>query len=142
MTTSPGPVHETAATTDDAALTFRGVDHVSLTVTDLNASAKFYTEVLGFTVVLDFGYSLACIHKTTGFTLSLIRHADGTGYPVHAEADRTGSSGTYRKEQGGTLELGATASRTGRGVHSGPGQRARPSLELPRPRWDRSGVLP
>jgi len=34
MTTSPGPVHETAATTDDAALTFRGVDHVSLTVTD------------------------------------------------------------------------------------------------------------
>jgi catechol 2,3-dioxygenase-like lactoylglutathione lyase family enzyme len=79
MTTSPEPVYETAATTDDAALTFRGVDHVSLTVTDLNVSAKFYTEVLGFTVVLDFGYGLACIHKTTGFTLSLIRHADGTG---------------------------------------------------------------
>ena len=79
MTTSPGPVHETAATTDDVALTFRGVDHVSLTVTDLNVSAKFYTQVLGFTVVLDFGYGLACIHKTTGFTLSLIRHADGTG---------------------------------------------------------------
>ena len=79
MTTSPEPVYETAATTDDAALTFRGVDHVSLTVTDLNVSAKFYTEVLGFTIVLDFGYGLACIHKTTGFTLSLIRHADGTG---------------------------------------------------------------
>ena len=79
MTTSPGPVHETAATTDDTALTFRGVDHLSLTVTDLNVSARFYTQVLGFTVVLDFGYGLACIHKTTGFTLSLIRHADGTG---------------------------------------------------------------
>ena len=65
MTTSPEPVYETAATTDDAALTFRRVDHVSLTVTDLNVSAKFYTEVLGFTVVLDFGYGLACIHKTT-----------------------------------------------------------------------------
>jgi Glyoxalase/Bleomycin resistance protein/Dioxygenase superfamily len=55
------------------------VDHVSLTVTNLNVSAQFYTEVLGFTVVLDFGYALACIHKTTGFTLSLIRHSDGTG---------------------------------------------------------------
>jgi glyoxylase I family protein len=79
MTTSPGPAHQTAATTDDAALTFRGVDHVSLTVTDLKVSARFYTQVLGFTVVLDFGYGLACIHKATGFTLSLIRHADGTG---------------------------------------------------------------
>jgi len=79
MTTSPEPPHETAATTDDVALTFRGVDHVSLTVTDLNVSAKFYTEVLGFTVVLDFGYGLACIHKTNGFTLSLIRHPDGSG---------------------------------------------------------------
>jgi catechol 2,3-dioxygenase-like lactoylglutathione lyase family enzyme len=79
MTTCPEPAHETGATTDDAALTFREVDHVSLTVTNLNVSAQFYTEVLGFTVVLDFGYALACIHKTTGFTLSLIRHPDGTG---------------------------------------------------------------
>jgi hypothetical protein len=74
MTRSPGPAHQTAATTDGAALTFRGVDHVSLTVTNLDVSAKFYTEVLGFTVVLDFGYALACMHETTGFTLSLIRH--------------------------------------------------------------------
>jgi len=57
MTTSPELAHETAATTDDAALTFRGVDHVSLTVTNLSISAQFYTEVLGFTVVLDFGYA-------------------------------------------------------------------------------------
>jgi len=79
MTTSPGPAHETAATADGAALTFGGVDHVSLTVTNLDVSAKFYTEVLGFTVVLDFGYGLVCMHKTTGFMLSLIRHPDGTG---------------------------------------------------------------
>ena len=51
MTTPPEPPQETAATTDDVALTVRGVDHVSLTVTDLNVSARFYTEVLGFTVV-------------------------------------------------------------------------------------------
>ena len=79
MTTSPGPAHQTAAAADGAALTFRGVDHVSLTVTNLDVSAKFYTEVLGFTVVLDFGYGLVCMHKRTGFTLSLIRHPDGTG---------------------------------------------------------------
>jgi catechol 2,3-dioxygenase-like lactoylglutathione lyase family enzyme len=79
MTTSPGAAHETAATADGAALTFRGVDHVSLSVTNLDVSAKFYTQVLGFTVVLDFGYGLVCINKTTGFMLSLIRHPDGTG---------------------------------------------------------------
>src|SRR5690349_23815140 len=100
MTTSPGPVHETAATTDDAALTFRGVDHVSLTVTDLNVSAKFYTEVLGFTVVLDFGYGLACIHKTSGFTLFADPAPRWHRYPVHPEADRTGPSRAYRTEQG------------------------------------------
>ena len=48
MTTSPEQAHETATATDDAALTFRGVDHVSLTVTNLSISAQFYTEVLGF----------------------------------------------------------------------------------------------
>jgi glyoxylase I family protein len=79
MTMSPEQTHETVTATDDAALTFRGVDHASLTVTNLSISAQFYTEVLGFTVVLDFGYALACMHKTTGFTLSLIRHPDGTG---------------------------------------------------------------
>ena len=47
--------------------------------TNLSISAQFYTEVLGFTVVFDFGYALACMHETTGFTLSLIRHPDGTG---------------------------------------------------------------
>ena len=46
MTTSPEPAHETAAAADDAALTFRGVDQVSLTVTNLNVSARFYTQVL------------------------------------------------------------------------------------------------
>jgi len=55
MTTSPGPALETTAAADGAPLTFRGVDHVSLTVTNLDVSAKFYTEVLGFTIVLDFG---------------------------------------------------------------------------------------
>jgi hypothetical protein len=39
MTTSPEQAHETATATDDEALTFRGVDHVSLTVTNPSISA-------------------------------------------------------------------------------------------------------
>lgn len=60
---------------------FRGVNHFSLTVTDLDASERFYTQVLGFVVALDFGYGRVAIHKPTGFTISLMQHPDGTGAP-------------------------------------------------------------
>lgn len=63
----------------DKAPRFRGIDHCSLTVTDLDVSEDFYTRVLGFTVVLDFGYGRVLIHKATGFTLGLMRHPEGTG---------------------------------------------------------------
>src|SRR5262249_45516623 len=79
MMTSPGPAHETAATADGAALTFRGVDHVSLTVTNLEVGAKFSMQALGFTVGLSSGSGLVCSSSTTGVTSSLIRHPDGTG---------------------------------------------------------------
>jgi glyoxylase I family protein len=58
---------------------FRGVDHFALTVTDLAVSHRFYTEVLEFLPVLDFGYGLALHHKGTGFTIGLIQHSEGTG---------------------------------------------------------------
>jgi glyoxylase I family protein len=58
---------------------FAGVNHVALTVTDLEASRRFYTEVLGFLVVLDFGYGVVTLHKPTGFTIALIRPPEGTG---------------------------------------------------------------
>ena len=77
MTSTPVGVNNTV--TDDRALSFHGVDHVSLTVSNLNASEQFYTEVLGFMVVLDLGYGLVCMDKATGFTLGLIKHEDGTG---------------------------------------------------------------
>ena len=35
---------------------FAGVDHVAFTVTDLDTSQRFYTEVLDFVVVMDVGY--------------------------------------------------------------------------------------
>jgi catechol 2,3-dioxygenase-like lactoylglutathione lyase family enzyme len=63
--------------------TFAGVDHVSLTVTDLDVSQKFYTEVLDFVVVLDGGYGRICIHNPTGFVLGLMQHPRWNPNAVH-----------------------------------------------------------
>ncbi|MBM6399044.1 VOC family protein [Phycicoccus sonneratiae] len=58
---------------------FSGLNHVSLSVTDLDASQRFYTEVLGFRRILDVGYARICIHQRTRFVLALVHHAEGTG---------------------------------------------------------------
>ena len=55
-------------------VTFTGVSHVAFTVTDLDASQRFYTEVLDFVVVMDVGYGRICMHPGTGFALTLLRH--------------------------------------------------------------------
>lgn len=60
-------------------VTFAGVDHVSLTVTDLDASQRFYTEVLDFLLVLDVGYGRIFMHPGTGFTLSVMKHEGAHG---------------------------------------------------------------
>jgi glyoxylase I family protein len=74
-----GPTGSAAEHSSAVTPHFRGVDHFSLTVTDLDASERFYTQVLGFLVVLDFGYGRLVIHKPTGFTIGLMRHAEATG---------------------------------------------------------------
>ena len=58
---------------------FAGVSHVAFTVTDLDTSQRFYTDVLDFVVVMDVGYGRICIHPITGFTLGLIRHEGAHG---------------------------------------------------------------
>jgi catechol 2,3-dioxygenase-like lactoylglutathione lyase family enzyme len=58
---------------------FSGLNHVSLSVTDLDVSERFYTGVLGFRRVLDVGYGRVCIHQRTGFVLALVRHEGGHG---------------------------------------------------------------
>ncbi|WP_175539686.1 VOC family protein [Nocardioides exalbidus] len=60
-------------------MTFAGVDHVSLTVTDLARSQEFYTAVLDFVPVLDVGYGRILMHPATGFTLSLMKHEGARG---------------------------------------------------------------
>ena len=60
-------------------VTFAGVDHVSLTVSDLDASQRFYTSVLDFVLVLDVGYGRILMHPSTGFTLSVMKHDEACG---------------------------------------------------------------
>lgn len=59
--------------------TFAGVNHFALTVTDLDVSQHFYTEVLGFLALLDVGHARICLHNPSGFTIALVQQPDGTG---------------------------------------------------------------
>ena len=82
-------------------VTFAGVDHVALTVTDLDASVRFYTQVLDFVVVMDVGYGRVCMHPPTGFTLALIKHAgaDVAAFTeLHTGLDHLGLGAESREE--------------------------------------------
>ena len=60
---------------------FCGVDHVALTVTDLDVSERFYVEVFGFRRVLDVGYGRITLDAATGFTLALLLPDGAVGGP-------------------------------------------------------------
>lgn len=60
-------------------VTFAGVSHAALTVTDLDVSQRFYSEVLDFVPVMDVGYGRLCIHPGSGFVLALLRHEEAHG---------------------------------------------------------------
>lgn len=80
---------------------FAGVDHVALTVTDLDASQRFYTQVLDFVVVMDVGYGRICMHPATGFTLALITHDGAHGGPfteLTTGLDHLGLTAASREE--------------------------------------------
>lgn len=60
-------------------VTFAGISHVAFTVTDLDATERFYTEVLNFVVVMDVGYGRICVHPQTGVSLALLKHVGAHG---------------------------------------------------------------
>lgn len=60
---------------------FSGVSHVSLSVTDLDRSQHFYTHVLGFVVLMDWGEVRVLIHPQAAFQISLVRHPERDGKP-------------------------------------------------------------
>src|SRR5213592_1964341 len=47
------------------------IDHVTLTVTDLDVSTRFYEEVMGLLPLLDFGYGRLLMDRKTGFTVAV-----------------------------------------------------------------------
>lgn len=64
-----------------ADLSVGGVDHMALTVTDLDVSERFYTEVLGLMTLFDFGTGRLLLDRRTGFVLGLQAHEGRAGEP-------------------------------------------------------------
>ena len=60
---------------------FAGVDHASLSVTDLDRSERFYTDVLALIRLADFGTARILLHRPTSFILALVRHDAAYGGP-------------------------------------------------------------
>ena len=55
-------------------MAFTGADHVSFSVTDLDRSERFYTDVFDLVRLLDVGYARILVHRQTGFMFTLTRH--------------------------------------------------------------------
>ncbi|MGW1339979.1 VOC family protein [Kribbella sp. NPDC002412] len=80
---------------------FSGIDHLSLTVTDLDRSERFYTEVLGLMPLMDFGIARTYIDRPTSFIQSLVKHEAGTAKPfseLHTGLDHIGLNAASRDE--------------------------------------------
>lgn len=80
---------------------FAGVDHASLSVTDLDRSEHFYTGVLGLIRLADFGTARILLHRPTSFMLALVRHDTGHGNQfteLHTGLDHLGFGVSSREE--------------------------------------------
>ncbi len=60
---------------------FTGVDHVAFSVTDVEASERFWTEVMGLLTVIDIGHGRVLMDTRTGFTVAVLQHPEGAGGP-------------------------------------------------------------
>lgn len=69
----------------------RGIDHVSINVRDMEASAKFYVEVLGFrrlqTVPMDGGFSITYFEIPGGGRMELFDYAGKSRAVQREESD-------------------------------------------------------
>ncbi|WP_350274465.1 VOC family protein [Kribbella sp. HUAS MG21] len=80
---------------------FAGIDHVSLSVTDLDRSEQFYTEVLGLKPLLDFGSVRILVDRPSGFILALAKHDGAAGGPfteLNTGLDHLGMAAATRDE--------------------------------------------
>ena len=81
--------------------TFAGIDHLSLSVNDLDESQHFYIDVLDFMLLVDFGEVRVLLDRPTGFTLSLVRHSSGRRGPfseLNPGLDHIGLTASTREE--------------------------------------------
>lgn len=60
---------------------FSGVTHVSLSVTDLDRSERFYTDVFDLIRMMDVGYARILLHPQTGFMFAIATHEGAEGEP-------------------------------------------------------------
>lgn len=80
---------------------FAGVHHASLSVTDLDRSELFYTEVLGLMRLADFGTVRVLLHRKTSFMLALVRHDAAYGNrftELHTGLDHLGFRVSSRED--------------------------------------------
>ncbi len=80
---------------------FGGVDHASLSVTDLDRSEGFYADVLGLLRLADFGTARVLVHRPTSFMLALVRHDAAYGdrfTELHTGLDHLGFGVSSREE--------------------------------------------
>ncbi len=78
-----------------------GVDHASLSVTDLDRSERFYTDVLGLVRIADFGTVRILLHRQTSFMLALACHDEAYGdrfTELHTGLDHLGFGVDTRDE--------------------------------------------
>lgn len=78
-----------------------GVDHASLSVTDLDRSEHFYTDVLGLVRLADFGTVRVLLHRQSSFMLAIARHDAGHGdrfTELHTGLDHLGFGVDTRDE--------------------------------------------
>ena len=80
---------------------FAGIDHLSLSVNELDESQHFYIDVLDFMLLVDFGEVRVLLDRPTGFTLSLVRHSTGRRGPfseLNPGLDHVGLTASTRDE--------------------------------------------
>jgi len=59
--------------------TFAGINHIALTVRDLDVSQEFYCGLFDLTMVLDVGHGRVCLHRESGFSVALLRPEGASG---------------------------------------------------------------